>query len=482
MIQNMKRLEFTLPDKPFGGHLEEVKKITSNLKELTRGAGTNNKKFDLAYERLVRHVKSKKNLANILLEKIDVRALSVALTDSKVLPYIKIDKQALEQVTNCYRNKISSLFYESLYQYYLQEYDNAVAYKDIASWLLHTQQGMDSPEIKELVLSKNAPERLARRAIENKLDFDHQLRELELNNYASGRFMMLAKSIYYVQQLKNIPANEPHELLDELQKESVYDSRYDGSSLLGHKALEVLIRRAPDRDINDSWRDAIIAIAGDPRISPSNKEYIKWWQPLDKRLIHKVRGWLSKLDLGLFLEAIEDYAQVSGDEEIQRMYPSRKSFLMGLIDADLVKHTRLYLSKDAERHIRRIYPKEHLPSFSKVVDKKQSVIYVELENAHIIEGSHECSFWIYRKLDETATVNNYHKTREEYRKLTLGLNEAMKKFGCEAYDHFHHSPQNYSWQKKAIDSLNKLGVSVSPKDVLSEDDYKKYKRLHGVRS
>ena len=74
----------------------------------------------------------------------------------------------------------------------------------------------------------------------------------------------------------------------------------------------------------------------------------------------------------------------------------------------------------------------------------------------------------------------FGKQRVGYRALTAGLNEQMYEYGCEAYDFFTHSPKSFSWQRRSIEALNELGVKVRAADVLSDDDYRIYKRMYGV--
>ena len=126
------------------------------------------------------------------------------------------------------------------------------------------------------------------------------------------------------------------------------------------------------------------------------------------------------------------------------------------------------------------YKKEHLPDFSIVEDGEKSIIYVDLDNAHLVEGSHQCQLWIYRTLHDSAPVLQYEKQRKSYRSLTKGLHESMERYGQGAYDYFTHSPSNFSWQRRAVKSLKDLRVPVTMKDVLTPDDYRAYARRFGA--
>ena len=303
-----------------------------------------------------------------------------------------------------------------------------------------------------------------------------------MDRYASGRFLTIAKNIYYIEQLKSIPLNQPHNLLLEVQKKTVYESTYDESYLVGHKVLEILISRAENSKIDDSWLNAIMSIAGDPRIPKDHPLFQKWWSLLDRHLHNIVIGWLSKLDLRLFLEALENFSNLPGKEELHRMFPSRKRFLEGLDYKKLIANTRLYLSKSAERYLKSNYKPEHLPAYSMVENGTKSLIHVQFVNnqAHMIEGSHSCYLWIYRQLHSSAVVFDYGRNSVLYSELTSILNQNMTEKNCEAVAQITHTPVNSRWQKNAIEALRRLGVNISPQDVLSPEDYRSFKRKFGI--
>ena len=282
--------------------------------------------------------------------------------------------------------------------------------------------------------------------------------------------------------MKAIPLNQPHDILLEVQKRSVFDSPYNEFYLVGHKVLEILIDRATNTKIDDSWLNVILSIAGDPRVSKEHPSYRKWWSLLDKRLYHIVIGWLSRLDLRLFLEALENYANLPRNHEMLRMFPSRKKFLEGLADKKLISHTRLYLSKSAESYLKKNYRGDHLPAYSRVTNGTQSLIHVQFINnqAHMVEGSHSCYLWLYKKLHSSAIVFDYGRTSVSYHELTSGLDQKMSFHNCNAEARITHNPTKFHWQKNAIDVLKSIGINVSAQDVLSEDDYKLFKRIHGI--
>ena len=479
MKLNIGKLKFSLPDKPFGQNLESIQKLNKQLKELTGKAGIGNEKFRRNYNSLQRSVERGLDLANALDSPIKVRALAVML-NTNIGARLKFTERVLEKI-NGLRPQPSSLLIQNLYQYYLTHYDRIANHQAIARWLLNAlpKRNLKKP-FHDQLLGPNGPKWMAREAILKSREFQSQLAYLGLDKYASGHFMTVANNIYFVEQLKGIPVNRPHPLLLEVQKPSVYDNRFDEHSLLGHKVLEILISRVAHAKVDDSWLNVVLAIAGDPRVPPGNPKYQKWWSQLDKKLHTIVQGWLSKLDLRLFLEALEDFSFLPGKHELRRMFPSRKRFLEGLDDKHLVTNTRLYLSRSAERYLRSQYKAEHLPSYSMVTNSDKSLIYVQLGNgdAHMIEGSHSCKLWIYKRLYGSAVVFNYSKTVVSYSELTNELHSRMWKFNCGAEAYINHDA--ILWQYKALTTLNSIGINIRAQDVLTVEDYQVFKRRFGV--
>lgn len=476
---NLKKLRFTIPENPFGKNTSLMLDLVNGLKQISKKAGTDNDSFKAAWRKVYNAVQANKNLENVIENKLDIRALGFAL-NSKVGQQIQLTTSILDKI-DFLTEKPSSLFLESFYQYYLSRYSSLINVAYTSEWLINARKKRkQSKWFDENLLSQDGPKWLAQQAIDKNRDFDFIVKEFELDQFQSGQFMELAQRIYFVEQLKNIPVNKPHDLLTEVQKKEVYESSFDSSELLGHKILKILIERAPSHDIHESWLNTIMSIAGDPRVPVSHPRYRKWWSHVSKDMSAKVKGWLSGLDLRLFLEALEDFSYSSYDPDMERMFPTRKKFLEGLYDKKLIKNTKLYMCKSMARFLKTKYKEEHLPDFSIVDDGEKSIIYVDLGSAHMIEGSHQCQLWIYRSLHESAPVLQYDKQRKSYRSLTKGLHEAMSNYGHGAYDYFTHSPANFSWQRRAVESLRDLRVPVTIKDVLTADDYRVYIRRFGA--
>lgn len=471
-------LRFNLSSSPFGSDIKKIADLGSDLETVSKQVGTDNNKFKAAWKKVYEAILSDEPIEKVLNDRVDVRALGFAFLNKREKS-IKISKDVLSRIDSIVE-KPSSLFIENIFQYYLNEFSDIENIKELSQWIIKARASRKVEQWYDKgLLSVNGAAWVAELAITRKKDFDQVLSDLKLDLFKSGQFMQAAQQIYYVEQLRNIPTNQPHALLLEVQKPEVFKAKFNESELLGHQVLRILINKAPEHDINDAWLNTIMAIAGDPRISVSNPRFIKWWSHFSKDMILKVNGWLSGLDLKLFLDALEDFSLSSSDQDMKRMFPSRKKFLEGLYDKKLIKNTKLYMCKNMAQYLYSKYKKEHLPDFSIVEDGEKSIIYVDLKNAHLIEGSHQCKLWIYRVLHDSAPVLRYEKQRKSYRSLTIGLHEAMHRHGEGACDYFTHSPHHFNWQIKAIQALKNLSVPVTIKDVLTPDDYRVYVRRFG---
>lgn len=474
-------LKFELNEGIYRDNIAKLSVLTVDLKKIERKAGTDNPHFKAAWSTLYNKLISNQFSSYIPENRFDLRALALALNaDRELRQNIVVTVKLLEHVS-LVAKKPSSLFTEALLQYFLINFDSIEDPNSIGHWLLKARESINNQSMHDKYLLRlSGPSWLAKTAIADEMTFDQQLIKSEINNFAQGDFAKRAKYIYYVEQLQSIPANEDHDLLHEISKPDVFNAKYDDNQLLGNIALKTLISRAPTNNVCASWQNVIIAIAGDPRIPVNHPRFIKWWSNLPSELVTKVKGWLSKFDLKLFLEALEDLSITARDEDMMRMFPSRKNFLEGLYEAGAILETKLYLSRYAEHYIKKNYKPEHRPEYSLVQDGDRSIIYARLTNGYMIEGSHNCQIWFYKKLPDSIPFIEYGAQKQTYRDLTSGFNARTIKHGYAAINNFTHHPVNFNWQRKALETLKRMGVSIRAADVLSADDYQLYKRLYGV--
>ncbi|GIU15823.1 MULTISPECIES: EH signature domain-containing protein [unclassified Shewanella] len=472
--------KFSLDSVNMEAFKRHMAKHTKTLSKLTDNVGQTSDEFQITYRHLCDAIRAYRFTPALINSHLMVRALSLAINDSELNSKINFSRQLLEQIDSI-QVKPSALITTAMTNLFLQRFDQLTDVETLGDWLIKARELRKQSERSDKhIFSIEGPKWLANSAIKQQDDLNSILKDNRLEQYTSGKFLSDAHSIYFVKQLQKIPVNQPHKILDEVIKKDVFTAKYDRTMQVGHKVLEILIDRANTQELDKSWEQVILTIAGDPRVASNSAKYQQWWNKLGKSRIQKVIGWLSRLDLKLFLEVLEDFSKTSGNTELIRMYPSRKNFLEGVFEKDLVENSRLYLSRQAERYLKLHYKKDELPNYSVVSDQDKSIIYLKLKNAHVIEGSHSCYLWIYPNLHEDALVFNYNRTTPSYSELTNGLAAKMAIKGCRPSARIQHNPTNFNWQYQGVEALKSLGMNVTGLDVLSTEDYKRYKRLYGA--
>ena len=236
--------------------------------------------------------------------------------------------------------------------------------------------------------------------VEQVRDSGHELsatcEALGLQGFDDGRYGDICRAHFYLETLRGLSPGEYDPVLDELQKPSVAKAPYEGERRIGHIALEILIDRV-GQEPGDAWLNFILNLAGDPRISRNSANYREWWQFLGDERVHKVRGWLSKEDLRLFLQAVEQFGIETQNDDLQRMFPARKQFLEGLFKLKLIRNTRLLLGGRAQHSVNRILGKEVKTTFARMDGQMndKAVIYLDCGDFHLVEGSHSFRVWVY---------------------------------------------------------------------------------------
>jgi len=452
----MNMIPLNLDAKILVAPIVRIQQATEDLKQLSQTAGLKSEKFQLAFRAVQRAILAG-NLPAALTSNIHIRGLAVVLGEAQTSS-VPLDQAVFERM-DALRAQPGILIVTNLLGYYFKYFDRIPDLYVTANWLKKAIQSRDyDQQIYQQLLSLEGPRWLAQQAISNSKEFLTQVEDLELEMFRAGRFFTQAQFHYYVKKLETIPVNDWNPLLAEVQQENVYKSRFDESGLLGHRILEILIRRAPTHGIHECWRTAIIRIGGDPRVPKTHVNWQKWWSQIDTVLVNKARGWFSELDLKLFLEAMDNYAKQSRKDDLERMFPSRKKFLENLLNKNLILHTRLYLTTQAQNYLRENYDKKDLPNYSTVSGDK-SIVYVQLTGAHLIEGTHSCFLWVYHKLAESALVYDYDQSEASYFELTQNLHSQMRAVGRGSFAKITHSPQ--SWENQAIETLKRLGIDAS---------------------
>jgi hypothetical protein len=328
------------------------------------------------------------------------------------------------------------------------------------------------------LLAADGPLALAKHVREQGSELGTAFETFGLTGLDSGRYGDICRAHFYLETLRGLAPGEWHEVLDELLKPSVSKAPYEGDKRIGHAALEILIDRAGEAP-GDAWQNFILNLAGDPRIASSSPNYRQWWLPLGEARINQVRGWLSKEDLRLFLQAVEQYGNESGKEDLQRMFPARKTFLEGLFKLGLIRQTRLMLGGVAQQSVRRIMGGEVKTNFAKMEGtmNDKAAIYLDCGDFHLVEGSHSFKIWVYLAQPGPA-MKSYERNSFSHSDLTVELPKVYKRLypGLE-YEAVTH---NGIWQRKVFDFLAENGIGVDIEQLLTKPEYREYLKRFGM--
>lgn len=466
--------------------------VTETLKKMSKTTGFQSKAFLKSSRAIFSKAKDGKvsDIPSLIKKPLDVRALTTLWLSEAFFKNCPVTQELINTLYKP-RPALSKLVVQQLLRLFFERFEQA---GDIEALIhcLNNELDRNAKQLKssslgklikqkEKIISIEGPSWIAKSAITKKTDLDIFIEKLGLKSFADTRFYSLCQNHYYLEQLRKLKPGENHPLLQEIIKPAVYESPYNQTEMLGHEILRILIDRSPKHEVDEKWQGIILTIAGDPRISKSAPKYQRWWTALSSDQIQKVRGWLSRFDLLLFLKVLEDYGRVKGKEDMNRMFPARKKFLEGLFDQGLVEDSRLFINKNAEYYLKRNYKTNELPYFSIVADPNRSMIYLKIKGRHMIEGTHNFKLWLFEDLPPDSQIFNYDERYFTPKELTTKLESSF-------YNYFHglnkKNPvaisHNGDWQHKAIDAFYDIGVRVNPAKVLTEQNYKIYKRRYGL--
>lgn len=329
------------------------------------------------------------------------------------------------------------------------------------------------------LLAADGPSVLVEKTLKQDKTLHQAFEDIHLDQINTGRYGELCRAHYYIKTLYRIPLGEHDEILDELSDARINRASYGGMGhCIGHKAIEILLDRCIG-GISDAWQEFILGIAGDPRIASNSRSYQQWWLPLGEKHIEQMRGYLSKEDLRLFLQALEVYSKEPGNEDLQRMFPARKVFLEGLYQQNRIRSTRLMLGWSAEDSIKRILKDELRTSYVKLTGSglsDKALIYLDCGDFFLLEGSHSFKLWAYLQ-PPNPRLTSYNITRLDFEDLTRKTPAKYReKHPGLPYEAIVH---NSVWQHKIIKFLFDNGINLNIESLMTPIDYKNYVNRYG---
>ena len=415
----------------------------------------------------------------------------------RLLPGTRIFKR-FEEI----RPKLSKLALYDLTLFYLQYFDGINGFDSLCDFLKRQYQKQvfsgesDLAKIqnfREIIFRTSGPEVLAENAECYNKPLNTVLREVGLPEGRAGRFYQACTNHYYLNRLEKLDIGDDSPLFAELIQKKVAEAAFKDGLYIGHALINILIGKVLQAGVEmpENWMKVILTIAGDPRVPSAASSYQTWWSMIDPHYVASVRGWLSRFDLGLFLKAIDAFARRRGKEDLQRMFPARKVFLEGLFELGLVKNTRLFVGRSANRFLLDNYQQSELPSYAHLSDNDKCIIYMQVGDYHIIEGSHSSYLWIYDRLPSQQPIHNYNVKSFGTRELGVGLREVYEQEFHHKRNALHdkhsmfpfriqHIPTNLNWQRSALKALHYCGLDIDAETVLSEEDYQYLRQRHGL--
>lgn len=491
-------LRFELPELNDRSFLK-LRRAADRLKAIAKNVGTNSNTFKAALEKLEYAVYVQKNpdLSQVIQRSVDVRAFTYLMaTDEKFLQRITLTRSLFEHLTHI-RSPMSRVALTQFIRSFFTFFDVRSGEETLMRWAAFLREQLEAYEHhsshgqiavyiknKELIFSAYGPSQVVNQAKKEGIDLDVLLKRYSLIGFANARYIQLCRYQYYLQTLKSIPVGENHPILAEVVKQDVVNSPFAAKRLLGHEILEILIDRCPGNDISASWQSAILEIAGDPRVPVSSRRYQQWWSLLGEARIKRVRSWLSRFDLKLFLEVLEQSALESGNLDMKRMFPERKVFMQGLLNEGLVSDSRLFLSRTAEQYLKTAYRKEELPEYARVSTRDTSAIYLLIDQkVHMLEGSHSRKLKLMNRLPQSLELLKPEKTQFDNetfvnRPIARYTNEFGGESAEEGFEEFSHNG-HLLWQHKAINFLERHGVNVDFRSLIPSSQVRQYKERFG---
>lgn len=436
-------------------------------------------------------------LAELLKRRLTARALTWLWLNDEVMASRLLNPRLLEVLLDAQQPRLTRITLQQLAQLYFRRFDRLDDREGLRELLEHKLQQqlekMPAPKIQgaapdplvtlksegHWLLGIEGPSRLASKVREDGRELGETLAVLGLQGFDDGRYGDICRAHFYLETLRHLPLGEWDPVMDELLKPSVSKAPFEGGKRIGHVALEILIDRV-GQEPSDAWQNFILNLAGDPRIASTASNYREWWQPLGEARIQRVRGWLSKEDLRLFLQAVEQFGIETQNDDLQRMFPARKLFLEGLFKLKLIRNTRLLLGGRAQQSVKRILGKDVKTSFARMDGpmNDKAVIYLDCGDFHLVEGSHSFKIWVYLAAPGEL-LRSYERNSFSHSDLTTAIPATYNRlYPGLPFDACVHTP--HTWQNKVFGFLAENGIELDIEQLLSREDYRLQLQRFGI--
>ena len=457
--------------------IEVFAELQQQLAQLASGEVQQSSRYQQRRQAILQQVQSGVSVMEFLHSPSDVRlCLALWRESQEFFQHAAFNTQVLKTLKRSL-NPPSRLLLWQLIQLYFEFYQTLPSYRGLATYIAEQFRRLpprvsESQELQayrqqaESLFCHEASQAVAQAAERTKTPLVMLARQWHIPDMSA--FSQQTKAHYYLQPLQALNLGEVVPMLTEVQQEEVKTASMGGELLLGHHVARALMEQvlAAKADLPESWRHVILGILDDPRVPRSSPQFQAWWGRLDKKYVLAMRGWLSKLDLKLFLNILEEVARTHNRKDLLRMYPARKRFLEGLQAQGLITESRLLLGKQARAYIQEEFDERDFSSFGSLGSADASLIYLNLQGVHILEGTHSFQARIYHDLP-IAGLADY-----ETDKFSLA---SIRKYAADFTVKHSHSPVP-RWQHALIETLAQppFNLYIDPVKVLSAADYRVY--------
>ncbi|MGF0116028.1 EH signature domain-containing protein [Promicromonospora sp. Marseille-Q5078] len=284
-----------------------------------------------------------------------------------------------------------------------------------------------------------------------------------------GRYARVLRNSYYLAQIHAADhTTDGHAFLADATARATTLRRDEDDRRFGIAVLTALLDKPDGRMPSASWVEAVVEVGGDPR-HEQNPTWREWWAHVPDDLRARAVRWMSGADLRTFLAAVELFGIENGNVDLQRMFPQRQRFLMGLYESGLVRSTRLILGEDVRATVRRV-TNLGLYDVPRFADPRRdtAIVFVDCGDFHLVEGSHNFKLHVYLGEPEPVLTDPLHRsfTRDDLTKTVPYRHQ--QRHGESAFGAWSHHGSAWLWH--ALDFLRDGGVSLDESALVTRQD------------
>ncbi|MCY3997989.1 MAG: EH signature domain-containing protein [Flavobacteriaceae bacterium] len=395
------------------------------------------------------------------------------------------EKYFVDEIVECIRelNDITKPSLRLLLRGYVNQFDNHTQKLNLENKtklfkFFHEKNLIDYSQIEKIGLLKSKPvKKVVSYSIKNSTKPIETLKRCGIDINWNSTFYKLLETEFILKWLKENPLDAEQSFPTKILDHKIYYRRLNNSLLAGHQIIKNILDNESEK--HDSWIKMILQFAGDPR-TKEGRVYQKWWGALEKKYLITFKDLLPPSNIRLFLEAIKEFAV--NNHNMNRMFPSRKVFLEGLENQNLIVYSRLFLPKEVKNFIREKYPTLDLTFICNLViktqrEKNKSIIYLNLGELHIFEGSHAFSIRVYRQSSPKSShfispnCKNIEIT-ELRNELLYNLPDLNDSNSFKAEDH------NGQWKLNVIQFMREYLPEFHPKPLFTQYEWNRFGAKH----